>query len=175
MMGATGAPMKNAQPWHAWLVTALVGATAVGLVWPTVFPDAGAVENSLPGWNRRATQLGRVADPVERERLCTPLAAYGRSLDRTLAPGARVFLAGILGKENGTRIGVYYFLRNYLFPRTVEISRDGRPVFHESWYEGVPGDDPDGLRADGYDVLVRFAPDGKRLETVPLSERGAPK
>jgi hypothetical protein len=145
------------------------------MLWPRIFPEANTADDALLALSQRAARLRQVSDPVERDRLCTPLAAYGRALDRTLAPEARVFVSGILGKENGTRIGVFYFLRNYLFPRTVEISRDGRPQFHESWFEGVPGDSPDQLRADGFDVLVRFAPDGKRLETVPLTKRGEQK
>lgn len=157
------------------MATALAGALSVSVLWPRIFPGAGTTDDVLGALGQRATMLRQVSDPVERDRLCTPLAAYCRALDRSLVPEARVFVSGILGKENGTRIGVFYFLRNYLFPRTVEISRDGRPQFHETWFEGVPGDSPEQLRADGFDVLVRFAPDGKRLEKVALTQRGQPK
>ena len=164
--------MKDTPPWNVCLATALAGALAVSVLWPRFFPEASTADDALSDLSQRAARLRQVSDPVERDRLCTPLAAYARALDRSLAPEARVFVSGILGKENGTRIGVYYFLRNYLFPRTVEISRDGRPQFHESWFEGVPDDSAEQLRADGFDVLVRFAPDGKRLEKVPLTQRG---
>jgi hypothetical protein len=164
--------MKDTPPWTVWMATALAGALAVSLLWPRILPGPSAADDALSALSQRATRLREVSDPVERDRLCTPLAAYCRALDRTLAPDARVFVSGILGKENGTRIGVFYFLRNYLFPRTVEISRDGRPQFHETWFDGVPGDSAEQLRADGFDLLVRFAPDGKRLEKVPLTQRG---
>jgi hypothetical protein len=89
----------------------------------TALAGAGkcTADDALSALSQRAARLRQVSDPVERDRLCTPLAAYARALDRSLAPEARVFVSGILGKENGTRIGVYYFLRNYLFPRMVVV------------------------------------------------------
>jgi len=129
----------------------------------------------LASLDRRIATLQQIADPVERDKLCTPFSAYGRALDRALPPDARIFLSGVLGQANGSRLRIYYFLRNYLFPRTVEISLDGQAIFHESWFEGVPADSPDELRAKGFDLLLNMPAGGDDIQRMPLSPKGAPR
>ena len=160
--------VRSRPTWDVLLVTVLIGAVAIALVEPQLAPDA----NALPSLSRRATMLRQISDAVERDKLCTPLAASARAVDRALAPDVKVFLSGIVGAENGARLPYYYFLRNYLFPRTVEISRNGNAIFREYWFEGVPCNSPDDLRADGFDLMLRFAADGK-LQAVPLTPKGA--
>src|SRR5262249_44534144 len=77
----------------------------------------------------RLPYLKKTTDPIERDKICIPLSAYGRMLDKAIQPDAKIFMAGMLGKENSGKLGLYYFLRNYLFPRQVEISLDGKAVF----------------------------------------------
>lgn len=156
--------------WEGTAVTVLVAMVALGLTWPELVATDGRPAG-LPALDRRADTLAAIADPVERDGLCTPLAAQARALDRRLPEDARVFLSGVVGPGLGPRLRVYYFLRNYLFPRPVEISLDGKARFHEWWFDGVPGDSADELRAHGFDVQLRFADDGT-LDVVPLTPRG---
>jgi len=158
---------------------------SVFLTWPQVFsgpepaghpasPKPPTLPNpSLPSLSQRAAMLRQITDPVERDKLCTPFSAYGRSLDRGLPPDARVFLSGIIGRDNGSRRRVYYFLRNYLFPRSVEISLDGKAVFHEEWFEGVPCESPEELRTKGFDLLLLMAPHSDDIQVIPLTPKGA--
>jgi hypothetical protein len=174
---------QNASPpppprpqWAAISVTGLVGLTAICLAWPQVFPGrAQANEATLRNLSLRASQLRKISDPIERDKFCIPLSAYGRTLDRALAPDARVFLSGMLGKQNGPRGGYYFFLRNYLFPRTVEISLDGKAVYHEGWFEGVPCDSPDVLRTNGFDLLLLMSTNSDNIQILPLTDKGVPR
>jgi len=145
-------------------LTLAMGALALGLVSAQLGGRGGPP--TLPTLDRRVATLRAANDPIAREALCNPSSAYARNLDRTLPPHSRVFLAGMLGEENGPRLGVYYFLRNYLFPRDVAISR-GKAIFHEGWFEGLPASGPDELRADGFDVLLEIEPDGS-IRVTPL-------
>jgi len=157
--------------WDTAAVTLLVATLALVLARPQLIATAGRPAE-LSALSRRAATLAGIDDPVERDRLCTPLAARARSLDRELPNDTRVFLSGVVGLGFERRLHVYYFLRNYLFPRPVEISLDGKARFHEWWFDGVPCDSADELRARGFDVQLRFAGDGRSLDVdvVPLSE-----
>ena len=173
-------------PWLVAAVTVLVGAMSMGLVWPQFFfreepanPPTKTTPSQLypplPILNRRVAMLQQSTDPVERDALCRPFAAYARRLDRILQPDARVFLSGMLGRDNASRLRVYFFLRNYLFPRAVEISLDGKAVAHESWFEGVPSDSPDEIRMKGFDVLLHTPANNFDLQILPLTRKGEPK
>jgi hypothetical protein len=156
------------------LVTVLIGATAIWLVWPQVFPGPEqANEMTLPNLDRRASALRQITDPVKRDSYCVPLSAYARALDRALAPDARLFFSEMLGKTNGPKLGYYFFFRNYLFPRTVEISLDGKAVYHEGWFEGVPCDSLAVLQTNGFDLLVNYESNGFAL--APLTQKGVPR
>lgn len=115
-----------------------------------------------------------ITDPVKRDQYCIPLSAYGRALDRAIAPDARVFMGGMLGETNGGRMGLYYFLRNYLFPRQLAISLDGKAVLTDHGAEGIPCDSPEELRKHGFDLFLNPTPDGM-FQLVPLTEKGVPK
>ena len=158
-----------------WAVTLLVGALAAGLAWPQIFPDPEhANEANLPNFSKRATMLQGVTDPIQRDQLCIGLSAYGRQLDRVIPKDAHVFLSGVVGKEHGGKLGYYYFLRNYLFPREVEISVDRKAVFLAEGFEGTDAKSPEELRAKGFDLLLKIGEDD-RISIMPLTERGTPK
>jgi len=162
--------------WPVPLVTLLIGTMAVCLVWPQIFPGPErANEPTLSNLDQRATALEQITNPVERDKYCIPLSAYARALDRALPPDARVFLSGMIGKEKGPRGGYYFFLRNYLFPRDVEISLDGKAIYHEGWFEGVPCDSPAELRTNGFDVLLLMATNSDNIQIIPLTDKGAPR
>jgi hypothetical protein len=171
------APAASSQlQWPVALVTGLVGTLAVWLASPQIFPGPQqANEMTLPNLARRAAQLRQITDPVERDKFCVPLSAYGRALDRALAPDARVFLSGMLGKDNGPKLGYYFFLRNYLFPREVAISLDRKAIFHEGWFEGVPCESPTELQTNGFDLLLLMPTNSNNIQIIPLTQKGVPK
>jgi hypothetical protein len=154
--------------------TLLIGAMAAGLGTAQIFYLRQSPDLALPIVNQRVALLRQAADPVKRDALCIPMSAYARKLDRVLDPNARVFITGMLGKTNAANLGYYCFLRNYLFPREVQISLDGKPIFRDGWYEGVPCDAPDPLRAKGYDLLM-VPGTNHSVAFVPLSPRGKPR
>ena len=118
--------------------------------------------------------LRQVDDPIRRDSFNGGFSAFARQLDQKLPRDARVFLSGMIGKNNEPQIGYYYVLRNYLFPRTVAISLDEKPVFQEGWFEGIPCDSPGELRANGFDLLLMFSTNNT-LRVVPLTQKGVLK
>jgi len=156
-------------------VTLLVSAVAGGLV-AAQFSSAQDPHSqiSLSNLNQRASVLEQITNWVQRDELCVPLAAMSRQLDAMLAPDARVFMSGMLGPTNSASAGYYYFLRNYLFPRHVEISLDGKATYTIDGFVGVPCDSPDLLRSNGYDVMIQFS-DGRIRQLIPLTPKGVPR
>src|SRR5450759_2579966 len=102
---------------QGWIVSALVGIVAIALVWPQIFPDLEQANGAtLPNLSKRVPMLRQTTDPIQRDSLCVGLSAYGRQLDAHIPKDARIFFSGMIGKDNGSRGGYYFFLRNYLFP-----------------------------------------------------------
>jgi hypothetical protein len=151
--------------------TLAVSAMAAGLLAAQGYYLKHTPDLALPATNRRVALLRQATDPVKRDALCIPMSAYGRKLDRALDPQARVFVSGMLGKTNLSRMGYYCFLRNQLFPREVQISLDGKPVFRGGWYDGIPCDSAEELQARGYDLLMRPGTNDS-VELISLSRRG---
>jgi hypothetical protein len=173
--GSLATPDGLPAPWPLTLVTLLIGTTAMCLAWAQVFPGPGQEnQENLPNLDRRAAILRQVDDPIRRDSFNGGFNSFARQLDRTLPKDARIFVSGMLGKDNASQAGYYYILRNYLFPRTVAISLDGKPVLQEGWFEGIPCDSPSELRSNGFDLLLMFSTNNS-LRVVPLTKKGVPK
>jgi hypothetical protein len=170
-------PSKPRPEWAVIVVTLLIGVTAVWLAWPQVFPGSvQASETTLQNLSQRASGLEHITNLVQRDSYCVPLSAYGRALDRALAPDARVFLSGMIGKENGPKLGYYFFLRNYLFPRELDISLGTNAVFGEGgWFRGASCESPTELQTNGYDLLLLMPTNSNDIQIIPLTQKGVPK
>ena len=144
------------------------GVPGVGTDFPGPAQDA---RETLPNLDRRVALLRQVDDPISRDSFNGGFNAFARQLDRTLPKDARIFLSGMLGKSNASQLGYYFILRNYLFPRTVAVSLDGKPVLQEGWFEGIPSDSPSELRANGFDLLLGFSTNNT-LRVIPLTQKG---
>lgn len=152
--------------WPMLLITGLLAVGAVSLLGPN---DLATMKRLA---NRRALILANPSNPANRE--FEPSVVTYRRLDRQIPPDARVFFSGMIGKEKNRRLYHYFFARTYLFPREVEISLDGKAVYHTTGFEGVDCQSEDQLRTNGFDVMLHFAPDGK-VVAVPLTQKGTPR
>jgi hypothetical protein len=120
----------------------------------------------------RGKMMSKISEPAERDMHCVPLAATARHFDEMLPKNARVFISGMLGPTNAPNLGYYFFFRNYLFPRQVDISLDGQVKDTKNGYAGVPCDSPWVLQSKGYDLLIVI--ENNRMQLVPLTTNGVP-
>ena len=156
------------------VITLLIGMLAVVLVANQKLYLKYNSDMALPVLDRRVTVLRKITDPVERDFLCIRESSGVRRLDRVLSPDARVFVSGMIGETNGSIAGYYFFLRNYLFPRDVQISLGGKTIFHEEgWFEGTPCESPEELRMNGFDLLIRYRCNTNKVELIVLTPKGA--
>ena len=156
------------------IVTLLVCSVAVILLAHQVYiardPDD---QLSVRMLYDRGNMMRQIPDPVKRDLLCVPLAATSRQLDEVLPKTARIFVTGMIGPTNVSNLGYYYFFRNYLFPRDVEISLDGHAVSGKDGFSGVPCDSPWILQARGFDLMIVV--DDNKMQLVPLTTNGIPR
>jgi hypothetical protein len=159
--------------WRSLLVTLPVSVMAVCLAWPQVFPAPDQMDQmNLKNLDKRAAGLRQISDPIERDKMCVGLSAEGRQLDAVLPPQARIYLTGMLGPANQGSLGWYYFLRNYLFPRDLEIYV-GQGAFTRNGFTGQAADSPEMLRTNGFDLVLVYQ--NNQLQLLPLTTNGVPK
>ena len=160
--------------WPVLGVTLLMGIFAVGLVIAQFYDSQDPTSQvSLANLSDRIPILESTTNLIKRDQMCVGLSAYGRALDSALPPDARVFLTGMVG-TNCASLGYYFFLRNYLFPRDVEISLDGHATFfRENWVNGVPCESPEVLKSNGFDLMIDYAHD--QMQLIPLTQKGVPR
>lgn len=146
----------------------LLAAAACHRTFLAAAPDDAQTFSTL---RARATWFAEQSDPAVRDAMCFSIAGVGRALDAQLAPDARVFLTNMLGPENSGRLGYYYFLTYYLFPREVAISLEP-PAFA---LEGMSGRNPTSdreLAQAGFDLSLHATRDGVRQTILrPLAPR----
>jgi hypothetical protein len=165
-------PQVSAWDWQTALVTLLVGAVAFCLV-AAQFSYAQDPQNqsALANLDKRVPILEQTPDWIQRDKLYdVGLSGLGRQLDAAIAPDAKVFMTGMLGPTNSPSAGYYYFLRNYLFPRHLQISLDGKATNTEDGFIGVPCNSPEILKSNGYDVMIQFS-DGQLQNVIALTPK----
>ena len=154
------------------IVTLLVGAVAAGLVMAqfsyTRDPNS---QLSLANLDHRVGMLKQTDDPVQRDSMCIPLAANARRLNELIPPKARIYITGMAGPTNEGALGYYFFFRNYLFPRDVEITLD-KGHFGKGGFYGKTADSPDVLRSNGFDLVIIF--NNNQMQFLPLTTNGVP-
>ena len=154
------------------VVTLLVGAVAFGLIVAQFFwaEDAAREQISLLNLDARVPLLESATNWVEREKYCVPFAHFARDLDSRLSPKARVFVPGVVGSTNMSHAGFYFYLKNYLFPRDVEISLDGKSITGMDRFYGIPCSSTNVLKANGFDVMVVISNDVEHV--ISLTSNG---
>ena len=154
-------------------VTLLVGIAAIVIVIAQFhYNQDPASQLSLSNLNQRISVLEKITNLVQRDSVCIPLSAYGRALDQALPSGTRVFITGMIGEPNGS-LGYYFFLRNYLFPHDVEISLDGKAIYHNDGFSGVPCDSSAVLTSNGFDLMIQYS--DNKMNLIPLTPKGVPR
>ena len=154
------------------IVTILVGAVAVGLVIAQFsYAQDPNSQISLANLDKRVPVLRQIHDPVEREYYGGLGLSYNaRRMAAALMPDARVYMTGMTGHSNQPALGFYYFYRNYLFPRDLEITLD-KGHFGKGGYFGTSTDDPEVAKTNGFDVMIRF--ENNNIQPILLNPKAA--
>jgi hypothetical protein len=133
-------------------------------------PAAADAAGIYQYWNK--FQRLSAADVVRREFMATTSSGNFRQLDQAIAPDARVFASGLIGKENGRRLGNFFWAIYYLFPRHIAASLDVPPRFTSAgWLDGRDARSSEELLQRGYDLQLDFGvgkPEEEMMRFNPL-------
>ena len=110
-------------------------------------------EASFDGAFFKGNYLAPISGIVERAKAIDNASGSDRYLDLILPANARVFMTGMTGTTNGGRLGWYYYLTYYLFPREVAVSLN-QPRFTMDGIYGRSSESDEELLANGFDVRV---------------------
>lgn len=122
---------------------------------------------TLPSLFQRAAGLQSITNCVQRDSFCIPLSAYCRNVAEQLPPDARVFMLHMLGPENGPKLGYYFFMTYYLFPREVAISAGQQVTNYGEYYLGREPTNTDELTKAGYNFAFDF--NANQISVTPLA------
>jgi hypothetical protein len=122
---------------------------------------------------QRAEFLQSITNCVQRDSVCIPLSAYCRNIAEQLPVETRVFMTHMLGPENGSKLGYYYFMANYLFPREVGISFRTPVTFHGDYYEGSNPTNNSELGQAGYNFAFDLGA-GNQIAVAQLAPLNVP-
>jgi len=152
--------------WLERLTTVAVVLVAAASLYRVFWaPLNGQKLKSFSQLSKVANVLRQESDSARREDLFSAESAdfpgSFRLMDGRIPADARIFLLGMLGPENAGKMGFYYYLTYYLYPREVVISLVQPPTFK---LDGVFGRNPaslDELKQAGYDFVMQVTPDKK--------------
>lgn len=147
--------------------------------WPTVAMTvllaAGVAFMLTPEQLRFFQSLERhreaiLAKPETRDSL-TGVAGF-RAINRQFPLDTKIFFSGMVGPNN--HLYPYFFARTFLYPHEIEISLDHKADYRVDGFRGVDFINPEQLRTNGYDLIMKFVDDGSII-TIPLTEKGVAK
>ena len=162
--------------WAIPISLLLVAFTGLVLTWQIVYrsePVPFIVQSFY-----RGEKLAKTSSIVDRDRDVCESSASDRNLDLILPPTARVFVTNMTGPTNYSKVGYYYYLTYYLFPREVAVSIDQSTSITKDGFPGGPAASDEEIGRAGYDVIIDLLPDSKQtLRTqvgFPLREPANP-
>jgi hypothetical protein len=165
-------PAPPAAPWDRRVVTGLCAALGVLILAPHLLGRPAAADGGAFIHYHRKYLLLLPADPVRRDFMATKSSGNFRRLELMIAPEAKLFASGVIGPENGARLGNFFWAIYYLFPRQVDASLGAPPRFTSGgWLEGVDCGSSQELFNRGYDIQLDYGvgrPEDEQMRFVPL-------
>jgi len=107
----------------------------------------------------RGQQLAVISDISKRDGQFNPANGRGRQLDLVLPIDARIFMTDMTGPTNYNKLGYYYWMTYYLFPREVGMSLDHINRITKDSFLGKTSKSDQEILANGFDVRIDIISD----------------
>jgi hypothetical protein len=107
----------------------------------------------------QAETLAKIPAIMGREYRINFVSGADRYLDLALPPDARVFMTGMTGPTNYSRIIYYHYMTYYLFPREVGTSLDHTTRITQDGLLGRTSESDQEILTNGFDVRIDIGPD----------------
>lgn len=117
----------------------------------------------------RGEKLSRISDITKREAEIDTASETGRQFDLWCPENARIFITDMIGPANYNKIGVYFWITYYLFPREIGTSLDHVTRQTEDGFVGTTSGSNQEILSNGFDLRFDITPDNRWFVT-PLRE-----
>ena len=136
-------------------------------------PYSSVIQNYVHG-----RQLAAMTNMWEREFVSSPASYSCRNLDLILPDDVHIFMADMTGPTNYGKIGYYFWMTYYMFPREVGTSLDHKTAQTKDGLVGVTSGSDEEILAHGFQLRMdadetRFG--YKILQDFPTYDRVNPR
>jgi hypothetical protein len=108
----------------------------------------------------RGEQLAVISDISERDGQITPFYGQARTMDLALPKNAHIFIVDMTGPTNYYKLGYYYFMTHYLFPREIGTSLDHINRETKDSFLGKTSESDQEILSNGFNVRMDITSDG---------------
>ena len=163
--------------WRALVAASLAAFASLVITWQFRHCDGGekgpyGAYASLAQSFLRGEQLPGISNIVDRSREI-PASGTFRYYDLVLPKNARVFMTDMTGPTNGYKIGYYYWVTYYLFPREVGTSLDHITRLTNDGFLGRTSESNHEIFSNGFDVRIDITSDvvnTRLLSNLPIRD-----
>ena len=165
------------------LLTYLVNASLVlfavlVLAWQVLhYDDTHDQHQSIARTYTRGKQLAAISDIWKRDRYTSVGASDCRQLDLMLPNNVRIFMTDMTGPTNYSKIGNFFWITYYLFPREIATSLDHTARETKDGFVGASSESDREILSSGFDVKMNNAsgrPTFKALRKFPVAKLANP-
>lgn len=141
--------------WAILLAASLVAFSSLVITWQIRhYNDLHEAFSSLPQTLLRGKALSGIPGIAERERQTCTLSAIVRQLDLRMPNDARVFITDMTGPTNYDKIGYYFSITYYLFPREIGVCVDQPTCLTSDGFLGTTAKSDQEILANGFDAKI---------------------
>ena len=141
--------------WTIPVSLSLIAFACAAILWQAVHYNSKAESSIIMAANRIQLLRGL---PTIAERDGTGVPIMGRQLDQMLPDNVRIFMPGLVGTTNLNKIGHFFFVTYFTFPREVAASLDQPAVMTKDGFLGTTTDSNEEMSKHGFDVRVDVTP-----------------
>jgi hypothetical protein len=141
--------------WAAIIAASLVAFASLVMTWQFLHYDVPDKNYSsiAQSWIRGRI-LSVISDISKRDSQVIPASGISRTLDLMLPKDARIFMPDMTGPTNHNKIGNYFFITYYLFPREVGVSVDQPTRITKDGFLGRTAESDQEILAMGFDLTL---------------------
>jgi len=157
-------------PWRSAVSLTLVVYVGILIVWQVLNRpgqlNLAATSNIIQSFMLGA-EMTKTSNIEDREMEICGASRDGRHLDLMLPANARVFMTDMTGPTNYSKIGFYYYMTYYLFPREIGVSLDQPTRITKDGFPGRGTGSDQEIFSQGYSMRMDLGPDNLLQCKIP--------
>jgi hypothetical protein len=157
--------------WTALVAASLVAFASLVITWQFRHYDGGEKDaySSLAQSFLRGEQLANIPIIVARSREFILASGTCWYYNLVLPKNARIFMTDMTGPTNYDKIGYYFYITYYLFPREIGVSVDQPTCMTKDGFLGRTAESDQEILAHGFNVRFDISP-GDQLHVKALED-----